>query len=353
VGAVGVAVLILFSLCVPVGLGAWSNTSTTGVWGVKSESHWNSGVGNEPDGNDKSFVYQWTNVTLDASWSFAFQSYVYVTGLEWWQYASFGQNECTHRVTFELTKDSDAVRIRFEHYGQRTWAVPLIHFVWDFYKKVDGEWVEFFSGQNMALEFWKRQEVSFRFYFFKQSDTVCRFTLVALTDKDSDVRVGDEVSVDFAVGSGFWSGLTLTQTVEKVGKGRVEGWKDSEDFTLTSTFEEQAGEYYWLMNIFEALTRPLYELLPDWLQDFVDSIVGIFGPLTPLLGTLFGLVQTIIPLLPVVLFVWVIDAGVSSVAKGSFEPLGVCFSTIFNVTSTIGHWLVSAAHAIYAVIHFW
>ena len=327
----------------------WVKTDQVGEWEIVSDTYWESGDGDEL----KHFTYEYDPVDITASWSFAVYSYVYVQGLEWWQYV-FGSNTVKQNIVFSMVKGSDEVRIRLEHKAVRTWAtLGLSSFNLWIYKKVGGDWEKIFHAQNIPVEVWKKQEYAFRFYFFKQSDTVCRFVLVALTDRDSDMRVGDEVVVDFSVSAEFWTDLRLEQYVEKSGKGNVKGWKDGESFSKNETSETEADTNYWLWNIFRALTTPLYDVLPDWLQDFVDVMTGFFSPVYDLLVSGWSIALGLIPFLPIVFICWLVDAGVASVSEGSFRPIGYCWSTILNTVQVAGQWIVAIAHALYDVITFW
>ena len=73
----------------------------------------------------------------------------------------------------------------------------------------------------------------------------------------------------------------------------------------------------------------------------------------PLVGVILNVGIQFLPYAPLLLLFWIVDAGITSVATGSFSPIGVCVATIWSVMSQLVNAIVSIAQTIYDFIHFW
>jgi len=68
---------------------------------------------------------------------------------------------------------------------------------------------------------------------------------------------------------------------------------------------------------------------------------------------LWGLFLAVLPMAPLLLVFWVVDAGVTSVHQGSFEPIGNVATTVFGLVSGLVSTVVGIGEAIWNFIHFW
>lgn len=342
--------LLCLGLLVESGSAAWSNSQTSGTWTVKSDTVWDSG---DMTGGEKSFTYTQT-IGNFTSWVFALYESIYVRGLEWWEYF-LGTNYMDQYVYFNLTKGADAVSVRYHHWGQRSWAGfgVGVHYVVEIHNEDSGEWDELFYAEDNPIELLKKHEYAFRFYFVRLSSTSLKVSIVPLTGRGADERVGDQIDKTFSVSDGFMTNTVLTQYVYVYGEGRAYGWKDGENFSETTPDETQASETYWLQNIFEALTRPIFELMPEWMQAFSLQISSFLAPLVGLLTVMWGAFLSFLPYFPYVFLFWLVDAGVASMQARSIVPLGVAATTIFGVVQQIGDLLVSIGSFLRDLIEFW
>lgn len=108
-----------------------------------------------------------------------------------------------------------------------------------------------------------------------------------------------------------------------------------------------------LWNFFSNLNGLFGHVLPKWMTDFIGSLSGWFGWLQPVLGALWGALLMVLPFLPFLLLMYVVDAGVASFSQGSFQPIGAVFTSLYQLGSQAIGALVSIVSAVWSFIKFW
>lgn len=87
--------------------------------------------------------------------------------------------------------------------------------------------------------------------------------------------------------------------------------------------------------------------------DFIKSAWGWLATGSSLLMPLWGLVLQIVPILPYLLLFWVFDVVGSCILTGDIKPLGVCFSTILHLATSVVNVVVTIVGMIWSFIRFW
>lgn len=106
-------------------------------------------------------------------------------------------------------------------------------------------------------------------------------------------------------------------------------------------------------NLFANIGHAVGKVLPSWLRDTLGSFSSWFGWLAPILSAVFGVLVTVAPFLPLILIFYVVDAGVTSFSTGSIEPIGACFTSLYQLAALSINGMVSIAETVWSFIHFW
>lgn len=142
--------------------------------------------------------------------------------------------------------------------------------------------------------------------------------------------------------------------VKHEGSGVVEGVL-SDVFNATAYSGEAVT--YSPLGFWEQLQHDIASLvnaaLPGWGKDFVVVITGMGAWTWDLLGVLSSIVVSMAPLFGFFLLMYVVDAFATSASQGSFTPIGVCFSSLYQGLASVASVVVSIGQAIAQFIHFW
>lgn len=148
--------------------------------------------------------------------------------------------------------------------------------------------------------------------------------------------------------SNWGQSVTIEFWVEYRGKGYMHGYIADEFVSRSVPYGEYRAE-----NIWEFIGRLISNAVPAWLINFIWSLGSWFQNLFVVLGVVWNCATTFIQYIPFILLCWILDAACTSIIKGDLHPLGVVFTTIFDVGRGIIQTLVNIAHAIYDFITFW
>jgi len=341
--------LSLLALFAPTVKAAWVAGSYGGSWVTKSDSSWES-ANNMASGW---FEYEYADFNMTMSYDCLLVADVLTVEYNWWEV--WNTRTIREWINITLTNGGNFVAVSYRKQLAMSGGWAGLSFDVD---------VRDNSGVTDCGEIFdiglRDLDVSIegvRVYFFHQGSTL-NVTVLSVGVCGSVQNYYRSKSVTKNMGSAWFGDLDIElyvkKDVENAVTGHVEGHKLSENFNVhDEVVENPISELGWLERLFAVITRPVYEMLPDWLRDFVDYTVGLFSPLYELLLNLWAVALGVIPLLPYVFIVWIVDAAVTSVDKGSLEPIGVVFSKIVEVVQGAGKWLVSIAHAFYDVITFW
>lgn len=346
-----IVVLILLSLS-PLVFASWTEDSSSGEWTIKTRINWsatNTMMGGEVqyslDDDIDSFEGYYTSVfftelkaekmywySLQTNkrvillWNFS-ELYVYVNFLE--QHNLFGW-----------------VHDRWVQVGVSTNST-------DFTTSADFWWNPF--GIQTERDDFRNYPTTLDVYVDKVSDTEVEVVVLNCRDDTShDVLMWNQT---IEVGSSWFSNnVSATFNIYHEGKGYLTGGMNDEIFTEaweghTGDTEDIAG--FGIFDFIDNLLGGAIRSLPVWLQEYIAMMGSWISQFTVILAPLWGNVTLIIPLLPILLVFWVLDAGMTSINEGSVQPVGLVFTTIFNTATRIINLLIDGFHAIYDFIHFW
>jgi len=182
--------------------------------------------------------------------------------------------------------------------------------------------------------------------------TVAVYNYYSLLENPTKLTVAS-----FAVGEAWFTDVSFNVAVRHQGfhPHNFEGFLENEDFNYTLgelPTPKELGE-----SVIDLFVRGLIntvEAIPQWLRSMLDMVYGWLKYLTDLsAGMLFTIVSAVIPFLPYILVFYVVDAGVTSITSGSFQPIGIAFLNLYGFAVSIISGIIGAIQTIYDFIHFW
>ena len=152
------------------------------------------------------------------------------------------------------------------------------------------------------------------------------------------------------VAIGFW--------VRHWGSGSFEaGWTEPDVYHNTpynpSIPETQDVWQYTIWDFINELKGFAGKIIPDWMQGWITQLGSWSASFFAVLAMVWGSVTQFVPILPMILLFWILDATITSVTEGDLHPIGNCFMTLYNTARGIIQAIVSIIHTIYDFIHFW
>jgi hypothetical protein len=159
------------------------------------------------------------------------------------------------------------------------------------------------------------------------------------------------------VDAGYWASVDVSLTIWHEGQGLFLGHLS--DAIYTTSYDGSSlswaahGDDNPFTNFIGNIASAVGKVLPSWLNDILASFSGYFVWAVPIAGMLVSALATILPFLPLILFFYALDVGLTAVATGSFAPVGVMVTSLFNLASGLVHTVVAIAETVYDFIHFW
>lgn len=109
-------------------------------------------------------------------------------------------------------------------------------------------------------------------------------------------------------------------------------------------------------NIWDNFVRGIIGMvnaIPSWIRDVLNQIYEGMKWVASIFYTFFGFVVEMLPLLfPIIIF-WILDAGITSIYEGSFTPIGMVFSTIYDFIRGIIQTIANILQTIWDILTFW
>ena len=138
------------------------------------------------------------------------------------------------------------------------------------------------------------------------------------------------------------------------------GWTDTlitYEFTDSYTVIPWTVDFYeWHNPFWDWVSQAFggaFSLLPENIRTMITQITGWLGPLGGALTVVWSAFLMLLPFAPFLLLAWVLDAGLTSVNRGSIEPIGNVASTIFGLAGTLISTTVGIVETIWNFIHLW
>jgi len=167
----------------------------------------------------------------------------------------------------------------------------------------------------------------------------------------------DEKGDGVPIGSNAFENVTVTFYMTHNGNGRFKGGMSLELHADEVYSPEQPetlkGVERDIWGFIDGLKRLIEGVLPDWLSDWLVSLGAWFQWFFATLGNVWAIVISFMPFFPLIVIFYVMDAGMTSIMTGSFEPIGLCVMTIYNTLRGVIEAIVVIIQTIYDFIHFW
>ena len=342
-----IAIMLFLSLS-PIVFADWSEVSYSGSWSVRTRTEWSAeaehGVG-ESYWEYENFTFEGYETSINFT---KFKSY-----RNWWEYQD------NKRVILLWNFSNIYVYINFLEQ----------HNLWGW---IEDRWVQVATSENStafttSADFWwnpfaiQTQRDDFlnypsyvKVYMDKISATEVQIVILNCRQDTTDNVL--MWNATYSVSADWFSHNNLTFSIRHDGYGLFDGGMS--DIIHTTPFSPDYGDTeevkgFGIWDFIDNLIGGAVRSLPTWLQENIQMIGSWIAEYTVILAPLWEIVTSIIPILPMILVLWVIDAGMTSINKGSIEPIGLVFTTIFNTARGIIDMLIAGFHAIYDFIHFW
>lgn len=342
---VAFALMLLLS---PLVFAGWVEDSYSGDWIAKNRAYWGADGG---DGfGDMYWSYdEYVFEGYEASINFTqFSSY-----RNWWDYQD------NKKVVLLWNFSNIYVYVNFlEQHNLFGW--------------IQDRWVQVATSENStaftaSADFWwnpfaiqtERDDfLNFpsyvKVYMDKISATEVQIVILnCRVDTTDNVLLWDET---YSVSADWFANNNMTFSVMHSGYGSFFGGMS--DSIHTSPFSPDYGDTediqgFGIWDFIDNLLGGALRVLPSWLQDQVAMLGGWFGWLISAVPFFSQFIGMVLPILPYFLLFWILDAVASCVLTGNISPLGVCFSTILHLGSSVVGVLVTIMGTIYDFIHFW
>lgn len=202
---------------------------------------------------------------------------------------------------------------------------------------------------------------TFNIYVWEHNGSRLSFRVLAYRDANGNsltvpVNLCD---VEFEVGEAWFEDVTLRMSVRHDGFGYF-------SLTLEDFVKENEGwvpdwrpwETPYYPNIFDlafgTLTGALRSVIPKSVLDIIDTVYGYGGMLVSFIsGVVAPLTSMLLPVLPVFVIFWFVDAVVTAVLSGDFQPVGGVVVTIYQFMVSVVHAIIAGVQTVYNFIHFW
>jgi hypothetical protein len=324
----------------------WSQVSQSGDWSICDRSHFSSSGGGGDAEFSSSVISNFSGYTVCLNFS---------------QFAN-------HANWYDLIQVDKAVKF---YWNISDIFVDLeFNDVHDLGGLLDNYWVYFASSDNNSAfgaspwAWWVTQQQRDHWDFTND----CFYVFVTEVNA-TDVRVSiykvkgvwgsggstQLCSSDYAVASSWWSNVTIDMKIHHDGSGVFFCSYSDSIGTVTSepssydTVSPDNPIWDFASNIEHGLTK----VLPKPMSDLISSFASWFGWLMPVLSALWGALLAFLPFAPFLLLFYIVDAGISSVASGSFQPLGVVFSQLYSLGAVVINALTTIGETVWSFIKWW
>jgi len=174
-------------------------------------------------------------------------------------------------------------------------------------------------------------------------------------DTDGIVKMGNGT---FVLNSAFFENTVLWLRYKHSGYGEFSGGMSdtlySNDAYSPSVPLGRSNEGLGFIGQFlRDVGNIVGNVLPKWMNDFLSQVASWGGWLYPAIGSLVAILPMFLPMLPLLLFFYLLDVTFTSVSRGSFEPIGDIFIKLYGLAAHIVSAIVGIASAVWSFIKFW
>lgn len=359
-----IALLILLSFVAPI-FADWIPCDPTGSWNNATQGHFSGTLNNEL--GEMVFSYDVVNFSgLRATVNFTDLRLAY---RNWWDM------ESDKKVWIDyIIRGDDGTNIasfNYFHEVSNTWGIirdrqvqtaflknvssqgqfSLLEESWQINapKGYGGQYFGFYEygvGNTFDIQLWRVGNNVTTLVLYHRADGGASNLLVNST-------------VD--MGADFFTACHVDLVIRHEGYGWFEGYQENivYDNTPYTPMIPSANDLTGSENIgfFGQLSHDLFSIVSSVVPRSVLDTVGTFsqwsGQIFSVLSAFLLALAVMLPFVPILLIFYGVDVGVTSVMTGSFTPVGVFASAIYQVVSGAAHTLIAVAQAIYDFIHFW
>ena len=179
---------------------------------------------------------------------------------------------------------------------------------------------------------------------------------------DPDVPEPYDLAVDdyFEIESSDFKDVKLTMWVEHQGIGAIEGGMSDTIYTEEQNWQPKIPEgkikwvtSNWFWDFIDGTKRFFGKILPGYISEFINIATNWAGTFLSLLTLIGYSALQFLPFFPIIFIFWLLDAIITSVNEGNFQPIGNAMMTIYNTLRGIISTIVSIAHTVWNIIKFW
>lgn len=349
--ALAAAVLVSVLLS-SVTFGAWDDYPISGSWNSISSSSWNANTG---QGNGETWFFYEGVLNFSAYKANVTLSTLNALRANWWDFSSekhlrllWNFSGVHLYVDFEDEKTNWGVsQYRFVHVGSSNVSTAFTtggnNLWWNpFGVQTNKDDFGFFPSNSLEIS-----------VFYVDAESLVRCVVWNhRADRSSPVLM---LNTSYVVAGG-WRTQTVQMRLQHEGLGYVNGWLDDEivedGFTFTDqTTEEIQGFGFWdFVNQFWGSVTGTF---PAWLKEAVDGFASLTPWFWEILASFWSMVLVVLPFMPYILGLYVLDAVTTSVSTGSIQPIGNVMLQLYGLASGLVGVIVGIADTIYSFIKFW
>ena len=326
----------------------WTETAIAGQWRSANRTEWQATLSQE-DG-----VMNWTRYVVNFTGYHAQINFTQfrMERKEWWW--MFSDKDFFWCLEINGSAHSNVI-IQFTfHEITNTWGLIKDKFL---NSKVAANDTSSYYGPGNPQNYWEDYNLLSQLnyvdlYVWRDGNNM---RVVATYVKDPTPILLENYT--FALSPDFWQYAKLSLYFKHTGYGYFTGGMNDvtyfdSSYSPSLYITTGRGYDFW-GQIVHDLSSIGNTILPKWLLDWVGQITSWGSWLLGIMATFFSFAVTVVPMIPMIVGFYVLDAGIRSVHEGSFEPIGYVLQSIYGFVTQIIGVLVAIAQTIYDFIHFW
>jgi len=344
-------ILLLFLLfaSVPLCYAEWSEVSIEGDWSICERTYWEQ---NDVEVSEGTAIWQTHVINFSGYYAIINFTELYTRRLEWWHESASKWVDITFNITCDNSGKFITVRANFWDY-QRVWGL-------EFGRKT-GIQIGFCEDINQVAMYPAYSYdlfPSFVEIYVWINETESKIYAKGLLWDPDVPDPYDLGKKSFDIEPLEFTNVTITQTVTHGDCGYFKGGLSDTIYQESWTLEVPEGKIKWVTSnwfwdFVDGTKRFLSKTLPGYVMNFINVAgqwANFFLQIIVLIG--YSALQ-FLPLFPIILAFWLLDAGLTSIITGDFRIVGDAVMTIYNTLRGIVQAIINFAHAIWNVIKFW
>lgn len=326
----------------------WKYKSKTGEWVICKHTDWEARHG-------KFEGFRWDKYSFNEAIPFNaseidYDYYVDGWGFDWWGNAKF--------VRFKIVISDGTYSFMVQHEIKDqliAYKVPLTSQWWvidDITKKGVNST---YGGNDVSVDEFNRTNVLFE----KLDDTHLKVGYAVYHWDGNQWKISAfTYNMTFSVQASFWNNTWIDFSIYHNGKGEFEGSIRNEKFNKPLSWEkftpsEPIGFFEGIRRFVTDIWRALGEAMPPAISEAMDVIGYWANQVFVMLTSVWNVGVGLLGILPIIFGLYLFDVMITSVDKGSFEPLGSFTQRIWSFTIQLVMSIVDYVQTIWNFIKFW